>query len=530
MIEWRAMVLRGASQTEIQRAQSADLQIGDGVEMVPADGQPQQSYAILSLPDLANVELFASTKMFFAGLKQNANGSAEVTLDLEAGAMFVHPNAESTVRVIVRTPEASVKSLTSDTEFDVCRSEELTCILVKQGVVEIAVQDTREILRAGSAMVVLNDQTLSSAICAPIQKFIAWEESYRLFSNAPTLQQEIAGLPQEPCAVSPSGFPWNARILFRDEFSSARGWVQGEVDPFAARYVRYLGGRYYQVEVQGAQDQFLSFVPNERIYGDVNIEIKTRIESASPGDFRYGMVFRRSGDQYYAFVISPPTEGWYFLKSSADGLKILRYGTEKKIRGLEGQDTLRVETYGSTFLLFINDQFIAWLSDADYASGEAGLFVDSMEITTGLINFNSITVWDMPAPVLSTVPGENCFNGVDDDGDGQTDLADPRCQRIDPVTPPATATPPPTRTPRATRTPKATRTPRPPDPTATQPPATQPPLPTLVPPLPTLVPPLPTLIPPLPTVIPPILTLLPPLPTIDLPLPVMPPAETPIPE
>jgi hypothetical protein len=505
VIESQAKLLRnGSVQTVIQQAQSADLQVGDGLEMVELAGQIQQSYGILNLPDFVNVELFANTKVFLADAKQGAKDSAAVTLDLEIGHMFVQLNDARTIRVTVRTPDATITTLTSGAEFDVCGNEELTCVMVKRGVVEITARGRREIVRAGSAGIVLKDQPLSPAVCAPTPKFIAWEEHYRLFADAPALQEEIATLPQEPCTLRASGLPWNARILYRDEFSSTfRGWVQGKIDNFTASYVRYSGARYYQVKVQGPEDQYLSFVPNERDYEDVNIEIKTRTEAASDGDFRYGLVFRRSENQYYAFVVSPPTETWYFLKSSSDGLEILKYGKEGRIRGLDAQDTLRIETYGSTFLVFINDRFIDWISDSDYASGEVGLFVDSIDNPDALINFNSITIWDIPAPVLNPTQGEMCFNASDDDGDGRIDQADPNCQSEEHnVTSPLPTAPPATNVPASTPTnqPPATQPPatQPPatQPPATQPPATQPPTePPLPPPILTLLPPLPPLLP-----------------------------------
>jgi hypothetical protein len=536
VITSRAEIIWGGKvETEVQQAQSTDIKINNGIETVKLNWPDQQSYSILYLPDFVNVELFGHTKLFLTDVRQDADGLADVTLDLDDGHMFVHLNDERTSRVTVRTPYATIRSLTSGTEFDVCRTEELTCVLVKRGVVEIVAQDRREILRAGSAGVVLKDQPLSPLICAPAPTFIAWEERYRRDAYAPALQQEIAALPQEPCPVGTNGFPLNARILYRDEFTRAsRGWEQGKIDNFTVRYVRYDGGRYYQVQVQGPQDRYLAFVPNERNYEDVNIDIKTRTESAGSGDFRYGVVFRRSGNQYYAFVVSPLTKTWYFLKSSSNGLELLKYGIEKRIRGLEGQDTLHVETYGSTFLAFINGRFVDWISDSDYASGEAGLFVDAIDNPDALINFNSIVIWDIPAPVFAPNQGENCFNASDDDEDGWIDQTDPDCQRLElPITSLLTPSPTPSRLP--TNTPRTVGTPTaPPASTATNrpPPTTRPPLPTLPPILPTLPPLLPTLLP-LPT-LPPLLPTLLPLPTLPpllptLPLPLGPSIATPTP-
>ena len=534
VIESRANILWGGNvQSEVRQAQSAEVPVHHGIEMVNTfDGRNRQSYGILYLPDVVNVELFGNTKVFLEEVQPGAGGSADLTLDLDDGHLFVHLNEEKSVRVTVRTPHATIKALTAGAEFDVCRTGQLTCVIVKRGVVEVAAQNRREIVRAGSAGVVLADQPLSPPVCAPVAVVIAWEERYRLFADAPSLREEIAALPQAPCPVGTNGLPLNARVLYRDEFTRpTRGWEQGEIDQFALRYVRYEGGRYYQVHVQGPQAQHLAFVPNRRAYEDVNIDIKTRVESTGSGAFRYGVVFRRSGDEYYAFVIAPLTQTWYFLKSSSNGMELLKYGTEKRIRGLEGQDTLRVETYGSTFLAFINNRFVDWVSDSDYASGEAGLFIDAIDNPDALINFNSIVIWDLPAPVFAPDHGENCFNASDDDGDGWIDQADQDCQSRELLitsspTPSPVASPLPTNTPRTIRTPTA-----PPVPTATnRPPATLPPLlPTLPPLLPTLPPLLPTLPPLLPTLLPlPTISL--PLPTISLPLLLAPPVGTPTPE
>jgi hypothetical protein len=271
----------------------------------------------------------------------------------------------------------------------------------------------------------------------------------------------------------------------------------------------------------------------------VNVDISAIAEGN--GDFRYGLVLRRSGDQYYAFTVSPTTKKWYFLKSSSDGPEILREGTDERMRGVDARETLRMEAYGSTFLLFINGRFIDWISDSDYATGEVGLYVETIDSSDTLIRFDSIIIWDVPPVTLIPNTGgrEYCFNARDDDGDRLIDRADPDCQRqnftstslplptntlmpqptstLGPThtpRPPNTATLPPTGTRKPTHTPKPTPTATDlPPPTATDPPAptatdlppptaTAPPAPTATdPPAPTATdPPVPTATaPPVPT-------------------------------
>jgi len=521
-----AKVLRGSIEIPVQQAQAANIQVDDGIEVVNLEGQEEQSYSILDFSNKLEVELFSNTSVFLNTLKKGAGGSTDVILHLDRGHIFVHPNDQTDSRATVQTLFATIKTLTAGAEFDVCQNDELTCVLVTKGVVEITAKEKKNIVKAGEAGFVLKNEPPSPPICAPIPAFIAWEDQFRLFADTPTLDSELFLLKQNPCPVTASGLPFDARILYRDEFRHpSSGWDRGRIDNFMVRYVRFTGRRYYEVQDHGPRDQFLAFVPNERQYGDMNVDVKVIADAASSGDFRYGMVFRRSGNQYYAFTISPNNQTWHFLKSSSTGLETLRDGIDTRMRGLEDKNTLRVETYGSIFLLFINGRFIDWIGDPDYASGEIGLFVESIDSPDAIIRFDSIIIWDVPPVVQNPNQGskEYCFNDSDDDGDRLIDRADPDCQRLDltsTLVPPLNNTPSPTSTPVLTRTSvPPTNTQRPPTNTPVQPiPATQPSLPTIQPPLPTIVPPLPTILPPLPTILPPLPTILPPLPTIQLPL------------
>jgi len=427
-----AKVIRsGGIELEVQPDQMADVQVGDGIEMVKQEEQDEQSYSILDFSDYLEVELFSNTSVFLADLRQAAGSSTYVTLHLDRGHMFVHLNEQTIPQVTVKTPSAIIRILAGGTEFDVCHNEGLTCIFVKRGVVEVTVQGRRELVKAGEASQILEDQQRPSPpICAPISRFNDWEERFRQSADTPALEKEISELPQEPCPLTAAGLPVNARILYQDEFRNPfGGWARGKIDNFI---VRYAGLQYYRVQAQGPDEQYIASVPKVQEYGDVNVDVRAIGEAASGGDFRYGIVFRRSGDQYYAFIISPVTQTWYFLKRSSTGLETLREGTDDRMRGLESKETLRVEAYGSTFVMFINGRFIDWISDPDYTSGEVGLFVETLDSLDAIIRFDSIIIWEMPSVVINPNEGgrEYCFNTFDDDGDHLIDRADPDCQRL----------------------------------------------------------------------------------------------------
>jgi hypothetical protein len=122
--------------------------------------------------------------------------------------------------------------------------------------------------------------------------------------------------------------------------------------------------------------------------------------TAQTGDFRYGLFFRREGNQYYAFVVSPRTKTWYVLKSSPTGLTELKKGTDGSIHDIPGADALRVDVKGSTFFFHVNDQTVAGVSDADYTSGEVGFYVETFDAPRVHVHYDTITVREAETPQL----------------------------------------------------------------------------------------------------------------------------------
>jgi hypothetical protein len=141
-------------------------------------------------------------------------------------------------------------------------------------------------------------------------------------------------------------------------------------------------------------------------FDDVTIEAQVFVDlnnTAAEGDFRYGVVFRRSGNQYYAFMISPRSKKWYMLKSSPTALEVLKEGADDSLQGPEVENTLRVDAKGPTFYLHINNRLITQVSDSDYAQGETGLFVQTLDIDRVHVHFDTITLRQVDVPVFCTI-------------------------------------------------------------------------------------------------------------------------------
>ena len=116
--------------------------------------------------------------------------------------------------------------------------------------------------------------------------------------------------------------------------------------------------------MRAPHDKAIVAVPKQA-FDDFTAEVKVFVDpnNTNPsGDFRYGLVFRRAGSQYYAFVISPRTRTWSVLKASPNGVTELAKGSSDAIQGLKTPDVLRVDAKGTSFAFHINDKVVGQLS------------------------------------------------------------------------------------------------------------------------------------------------------------------------
>lgn len=229
----------------------------------------------------------------------------------------------------------------------------------------------------------------------------------QLPASTPAPSPSVAGSSPTPAIVettksTPTSQPVNdPNVLYKDDFTNpGTGWT---VDQFDNYFVGYHEPEYYHIEITSPNYKAPIIVePEKRIIDDATIELQVFTNSgktAAEGDFRYGLVFRRSGDQYYAFTISQLSKKWYFLKSSPSGLEVLKEGTEGSIHDFDVDDILRVDAQGPNFFFHINDHFIDEINDPDYASGEVGFYVESFDSPSTHIHFNTLTIRNFEAPV-----------------------------------------------------------------------------------------------------------------------------------
>ncbi len=161
---------------------------------------------------------------------------------------------------------------------------------------------------------------------------------------------------------------------------------------------------YYHVEVSTADDY--TALSREPEVEDATVETEVIVESTNTpdGDFRYGLAVRRvSPIEFYAFTVSPRTNSWAVLKSSASGLVTLDDGSVDSLQGMVPKvpDLLRVDAEGDQFTFSINNEVVSQVSDADFASGEVGFFVQTFEEDRAHIHFDQLLVREIDASGVS---------------------------------------------------------------------------------------------------------------------------------
>ncbi len=187
-------------------------------------------------------------------------------------------------------------------------------------------------------------------------------------------------------------------VYYEDSFTNpGSGWpILSE----GAFYYGYHPPDFYHLEVATADT--LTAVSHPPNFNDVTVigDVLVDHTNTEDGDFRYGLVLRRTAeDQFYAFTISPRTQEWIILKSSPAGLEVLKQGEITTLTGLapfgvtpDTTDELRVDANGADFVFHINGQPVARVNDVDYASGEVGFYAQTFDESLAHIHFDRLTV------------------------------------------------------------------------------------------------------------------------------------------
>ncbi len=213
------------------------------------------------------------------------------------------------------------------------------------------------------------------------------------------------------CAASQVDLVPDALVLMRDDFSDLdSGWFQAR-SPVGPYFYGYHPTDFYHVQVSEAEDCLTVFEEDNFDNFMAEIDIFIAATNTEVGRFRYGLLIRDNGSEFYAFTISPRDQTWQVLKGTAVGIELMDSGSGASIQGgtQATRDRLFVVANGPKMSFFLNGGLVSTVRDDDLTSGHVGFIVQTLDETYAHTHYDEITVWDLPPnlPVVETaVPSQ----------------------------------------------------------------------------------------------------------------------------
>jgi hypothetical protein len=146
-------------------------------------------------------------------------------------------------------------------------------------------------------------------------------------------------------------------------------------------------------------------------FSDFLYEVQMTVDTGTQG----GIVFRADGSQNSFYLFRIGIDGSYFLDvyQNATTSSTLITGYSAAITpGLGQQNTVAVIAVQSTLDLYVNQQYVASVTDSSLSSGEIGVVAYDTNAPTEIV-FSNAQVWDLtssttptptPTPLGSTTP------------------------------------------------------------------------------------------------------------------------------
>jgi len=184
-------------------------------------------------------------------------------------------------------------------------------------------------------------------------------------------------------APGPSG------ILFFDDFSDpGSGWDRQQYDGGSTDY---LDGQYQILVTKSEADYWA----NPGLDFD-NVRVETLATKAGGSDDNdYGVICRyQDVGNFYYFVISSDGFAGILKVNNRETTPLGSGNLEPSVAILQGSATNRLaaECVGSTLRLFVNDQFVVEVEDADFSRGDVGLIAGTFDTPGTDIRFDDFRV------------------------------------------------------------------------------------------------------------------------------------------
>jgi hypothetical protein len=138
-------------------------------------------------------------------------------------------------------------------------------------------------------------------------------------------------------------------------------------------------------------------------FGDFFVEVEAEL-IGGPAYSEQGLLFRQVDDSnFYYFTVG--NEGYYALKKLIDGVweTVIDWQPSELITsGEDAYNILGVLAEGDQITLVVNDNLLATVEDATFASGRVALSVGTFEEGGVEVAFDNLVLWERTAPTPAT--------------------------------------------------------------------------------------------------------------------------------
>jgi formylglycine-generating enzyme required for sulfatase activity len=188
--------VRDGTRIALQKDMSIDIQANDRISV------KEQGRGWLLFPDRLEIELFNSTDGLVSEARLEPTGSIFVTFKLNVGHTRTELKSMASARVTLETDYATIKALESNTQFLVCQTKELTCIVTLNGETEVEAGGEVVAVGANEATYILPGQRPQSPICANREEVDRWLDRKRVTDKIDPLRTLVTSWPQQSCSAA----------------------------------------------------------------------------------------------------------------------------------------------------------------------------------------------------------------------------------------------------------------------------------------------------------------------------------------
>jgi formylglycine-generating enzyme required for sulfatase activity len=210
------------------------------------------------------------------------------------------------------------------------------------------------------------------------------------------------------CAASQVDLVPDGLLLMQDDFADLNsGWFQAS-SPVGPYFYGYHPTDFYHVQVSEAEDCLTVYEEDNFDNFMAEIDIFIAATNTEVGRFRYGLLIRDNGSEFYAFTISPRDQTWQVLKGTAEGMAVMDSGTGSSIQGgtQATRDRLFVVANGPQMSFFLNGGLVSRVTDNTLTSGHVGFIVQTLDETYAHTHYDDITVWQLPPNLTPALTGQ----------------------------------------------------------------------------------------------------------------------------